>query len=578
MTKRQVVKSNATFNAFLLADHPRVQREPIKVAMTRELVLEDDMKEYWAFYLLQGSSVTVSTCCRWPGASLIVIRGHKHLHECAYIGDDSSEELEEMQANLPEGQRPVFKNGTPVPVDDGESNEPDQMKRVRPGVILHGQEVESHEILEGVDVETDIDTVLAQYLRRGGNGRSKALSMALPRSNETKKHTTRDNVSIKTPDDARGMHASNSTEDYLLESETGESHDKEKNITTDISEAVKTTNVAPKSREIESEDAPSSPTAVPSSSEVFEEVLRKIRQLGSRGKGVLQRLNDQLSSPEEDESDNGTEERKLLRQMILDLMQEQQEDEEPAKARKRKRKHKNQTDKASNKTEEWLAESEGGDKNRERRQVYLNPGDLEDLLGMNDEDSDAAIEEGLSPDGIADHHVTLNETTLNDMSKSEFWSSFSSSEEALLSCAGLIVNLPLTPHHKCVRGRNKHELHMASHPNTLTYRVPVNGYYFFIFNSENEIQPNYIHVKFNLDKVVYNVSEPLAACQNSTVDCILPLNFFSSEKVVIELPIRNNDSLWNEEYVVVTTCEPRTALYLGCVIAVPLLILMFAFQ
>lgn len=32
----------------------------------------------------------------WPGASLILIRGHRHLHECAYIGDDSSEELEEL--------------------------------------------------------------------------------------------------------------------------------------------------------------------------------------------------------------------------------------------------------------------------------------------------------------------------------------------------------------------------------------------------------------------------------------------------------------------------------------------------
>lgn len=27
---------------------------------------------------------------------MILIRGHRHLHECAYIGDDSSEELEEL--------------------------------------------------------------------------------------------------------------------------------------------------------------------------------------------------------------------------------------------------------------------------------------------------------------------------------------------------------------------------------------------------------------------------------------------------------------------------------------------------
>lgn len=31
-------------------------------------------------------------CYRWPGASLIVIEGHKNLKECAYVGDNSSEE------------------------------------------------------------------------------------------------------------------------------------------------------------------------------------------------------------------------------------------------------------------------------------------------------------------------------------------------------------------------------------------------------------------------------------------------------------------------------------------------------
>lgn len=40
---------------------------------------------------------------RWPGASLILIRGHRHLHECAYIGDDSSEELNELIEIVAEG-------------------------------------------------------------------------------------------------------------------------------------------------------------------------------------------------------------------------------------------------------------------------------------------------------------------------------------------------------------------------------------------------------------------------------------------------------------------------------------------
>lgn len=40
---------------------------------------------------------------RWPGASLILIKGHRHLHECAYIGDDSSEEYDELLEIAKEG-------------------------------------------------------------------------------------------------------------------------------------------------------------------------------------------------------------------------------------------------------------------------------------------------------------------------------------------------------------------------------------------------------------------------------------------------------------------------------------------
>lgn len=36
---------------------------------------------------------------RWPGASIIVIKGHKHLKECAYIGDNSSEEHDEVDSS-----------------------------------------------------------------------------------------------------------------------------------------------------------------------------------------------------------------------------------------------------------------------------------------------------------------------------------------------------------------------------------------------------------------------------------------------------------------------------------------------
>lgn len=79
--------------------------------------------------------------------------------------------------------------------------------------------------------------------------------------------------------------------------------------------------------------------------------------------------------------------------------------------------------------------------------------------------------QGLEPDGYAEHHEQINETTAFDMSNSEFWSSFSSSEEALLECAGLILNLPLTPHPSCRPGVSESQSHTAARANALTYRL-----------------------------------------------------------------------------------------------------------
>lgn len=106
----------------------------------------------------------------------------------------------------------------------------------------------------------------------------------------------------------------------------------------------------------------------------------------------------------------------------------------------------------------------------------------------------------------------------------------------------------------------------------------MNGYYFFVFSSENEVQTNYLRIKFNLKKTVYNVSNPVAICKNNTETCKLDLSFFSSEKLVVELLVRENDTLWNEEFVVESECEPRTAIYALCVITVPVFVILFAFS
>lgn len=82
--------------------------------------------------------------------------------------------------------------------------------------------------------------------------------------------------------------------------------------------------------------------------------------------------------------------------------------------------------------------------------------------------------DALSPDGIAQVRGKVadnnNTHTLKDRSHSEFWSSFSSSEEMLLQCEGLLLSLPLAPHHKCLPPNKQPDYEAASHLNTVNYK------------------------------------------------------------------------------------------------------------
>ncbi|XP_014478804.1 PREDICTED: uncharacterized protein LOC106746578 [Dinoponera quadriceps] len=592
----QLIKANATFNAYLMSGEPAVQSEAVPVSMTRHLILEDDMKEYWGFYLLRGSSVTVSTCVRWPGASLTIIRGHKHLHECAFIGDDSSEELEELLETAQE-QGLLTTNGTTEATSL--SNVPEKMRRAGQDVHFHHEDgVQRSNVSESIEYshqpggshELDakaLRNILTQILaktldmkRKKENPHHHYKSVFRESANidkfdkltttSTTKHSEisgqphhplprqkaisrfgnhKETSESSTESKLMSSSASFFSEEKSSEEEEGRRrHDEakleiQKNSTSSssssldvrrgstISDVRTETVVSRETMQAETENKRLD------SAEMFQDVLRKISSLGSRGRQMLRKLMDEIDA-------QGVE-GEALRRLVNETMND----------------------------ERLTSEA----KHRRRRDLVLSSPLYRDLT-WEDEDGDAPLEEGmLNPDGIAEHRGTVNETDLNDRSNSEFWSSFSSSEERLLECKGLILNLPLTPHRQCTP---KHESRhvTASFANTVTYKVPLNGYYFFVFNSENEIQPNYVRVQFDLLKTVYNTSNPVYSCKNSTKECSLPFNIFSNERTILEVPLSGNDSQWNEEYMVVSMCVPRTTIYFICVVMVPLLILCFAFQ
>ncbi|XP_018059569.1 PREDICTED: uncharacterized protein LOC108694515 [Atta colombica] len=573
----QMIKVNATFNAYLMSNEPVVEKEAIPISMTRHLIMEDDMKEYWGFYLLHGSSVTVSTCVRWPGASLTIIRGFKNLHECAFIGDDSSEELEELvEIAKEEGFLDVKSTTETVRL----SNVPDKMRRADQDVHFHEDKIlrlnisksSTHQSSHELDPET-MRNILTQLLAKTEYTKKKQkknlhhhyeavfrdiINMDKPVTNgTTHPRNLQDQLqeeSISRFDNNKKI-SENSTKFTPMPSKIPVSFQEEQynyneserrnfqqNSTFSLNSRPNSTI---SNKQMESSMAQEivknqeeSKTKQTNSEEVFQDVLRKINSFGNRGKQILHKLMDTIDM-------QAGAKGAALKQLVNDTMNDKKLSREA--------------------------------KRRRRRDLVLSS-PLYQELTEEDEDGDAAIEEDmLHPDGIAEDRGTVNETTLNDRSNSEFWSSFSSSEERLLECKGLILNLPLTPHRFCTP-KHESDHSTASFANTVTYRVPLNGYYFFVFNSENEIQPNYVRVKFDLLKTVYNTSNPVHACKNSTKECSLPFKIFSNERTILELPLSGNDSQWNDEYIGVSVCEPRTMVYTICVIMVPLLILCFAFH
>lgn len=125
---------------------------------------------------------------RWPGASLIIIRGHKHLHECAYIGDDSSEELDEMMEAIQDG---VYVNITKA---DSPTNEPELMKRHSSDVKFHSSlhvNSKNHTLDKKVDsIEITDPTVLKQILAALKEKSKVSKGKSVPRVQPTYRNAT----------------------------------------------------------------------------------------------------------------------------------------------------------------------------------------------------------------------------------------------------------------------------------------------------------------------------------------------------------------------------------------------------
>ncbi|CAL8133667.1 unnamed protein product [Orchesella dallaii] len=243
---------------------------------------------------------------------------------------------------------------------------------------------------------------------------------------------------------------------------------------------------------------------------------------------------------------------------------------------------------------------EHGVLHRSRRTVDVRPdtesgenGAFEDNSILEDEEiqknmSVVDLKPFQTPDSIwkeqhNQHSGVLNDTLdPNDGSQSESESSFSSSEEALLKCKGVIASFTIPQEDDCTNKGSYEDLMLTKNlpgldTNVYEFSVVEGDYYYFIFGSENEKYTNSIRAKFELQKMEYKLPEPVENCTD-VLECQISFGFASSEKVVIKVPQPPPTNHSNLVYVVETECKPRAHLYLIFVILVPLVILLFAFQ
>ncbi|XP_047544176.1 uncharacterized protein LOC125076189 isoform X1 [Vanessa atalanta] len=110
------------------------------------------------------------------------------------------------------------------------------------------------------------------------------------------------------------------------------------------------------------------------------------------------------------------------------------------------------------------------------------------------------------------------------------------------------------------------------------HTVTSDGYYYYIFYSDNDFVNNDIHAIFDIYKPTFqysNISDS-KMCLNQT-ECEFNINMFSDELVIVEVPTKDGLNNNDDSFILMSVCHPRISVYIFFPVSVLLLILLFAF-
>ncbi|XP_018562651.1 uncharacterized protein LOC108904538 isoform X1 [Anoplophora glabripennis] len=177
-----------------------------------------------------------------------------------------------------------------------------------------------------------------------------------------------------------------------------------------------------------------------------------------------------------------------------------------------------------------------------------------------------------------DGHITHGGNAFNVSSVLDDASnSVSSFETDLLICydGKILLTRGFSPSKSC---SNVDYLEKSNHMIT-EHLVASDGYYYYIFYSDNDFVRNDIHAVFDIYKPTYRFANTSSGseCVNQT-ECKFPIRFMSDETVIVEVPTRDGIEHEEDDITLLTsTCHPRMAVYMVFPILVLLMILACAF-
>lgn len=181
---------------------------------------------------------------------------------------------------------------------------------------------------------------------------------------------------------------------------------------------------------------------------------------------------------------------------------------------------------------------------------------------------------GVNPQVLLDRRVEHGGNAMN-VTKFEEDSSMSSFENGLLSCydGQVLLAHQFEPSFYCTNTSyllNSKRIHTQ-------HNVAENGYYYYIFYSDNDYFSNDMHAVFDIYKPSFQYENATKSCINQT-KCSFVIELLSDERVIVEVPTKDGiDDREEDINLLTSTCRPRMGIYTIFPIAVLLLVLGCAF-